>query len=197
MSSPAPDQGSARKLVWASDDVIARIEQQVRPQVSLPRTAALAATSALAFTWPPAFIVFAATTIAMPSLTNEASIGTAAFWALQIATLIAITAAVTTMRQRAAKLDRPDTDTSIQGTFLRVAIHVLFTGTYASLVLALQGLSISQIASLTVLLIVVLHLVPVIGARLLQRFRRPRRASFSDPAGAENLVRPGHDPLDH
>jgi hypothetical protein len=181
MSRPTPDARSARKLVWASDEVIARIEQQVQPQVSLPRRIALAAASAFVFTWLPAFIVFAATTIAAPSLTNEASVGTAAFWALQFAMLIAIAAVVTTVRRRAAKVDAAGTDTSTQGTLLRVAIQGLLTGACAWLVLALQGLSMSQIASLTVVLIVVLHLVPVIVARLLQRLRRRRRASLSDP----------------
>jgi hypothetical protein len=181
MSSSTPGAGSARKLVRASDDVIARIEQQVRPQVILPRRIALAATSAFVFTWLPAFIVFAATTIAAPSLTNEASVGTAARWALQFSMLVAITAVVTTVRRRAAKLDGAGTDASTQGTLLRVAIHVLLTGACAWLVLALQGLTISQIAPPTVVLIVVLHLVPVIVARLLQRLRRRRRSSLSDP----------------
>ncbi|MEV4756642.1 hypothetical protein AB0J86_16215 [Micromonospora sp. NPDC049559] len=181
MSSSTPGVDSARRLVWASDEVIARIEQEVRPQVSLPRMIALAATSAFVFTWLPAFVVFAATTIVAPSLTNEASVGTAAFWALQVSMLVAITAAVTTVRRRAAKLGGAGTDASTQGTLLRVAIHILLTGACAWLVLALQGLSISQIASLTAVLVVVLHLVPVIGARLLRGIRGRRGPSLSDP----------------
>jgi len=181
VSNSAPGAGSARKPVWAPDVVLARVEQQVRPQVSLPKRIALTATSAFVFTWLPAFIVFAATTIAAPSLTNEAGIGTAAFWALQFSLLVVVTAVVTTVRRRAATLDGAGTDASTRGTLLRVAIHVLVTGACAWLVLALQGLSVSQIASLTVVLVVMLRVVPVIVARLLQRLRRRRRSSLSDP----------------
>ncbi|MFC0528980.1 hypothetical protein, partial [Phytohabitans kaempferiae] len=68
------EHGTGRKLVWASSEVTARIEQQVRPQVSLPKTLALAATYAFVFTWVPTAIVFGATTILAPSVTNEASV---------------------------------------------------------------------------------------------------------------------------
>ncbi|MBE1490689.1 hypothetical protein [Plantactinospora soyae] len=181
MSHPTPDTRSARKLVWASDEVIGRIAQQVQPEVSLPRRTVLAATTAFVFTWPPAFIVFAATTIAAPSVTDDASLGTAALWALQFAILIAIGAAVTTLGRGAAKLDTAGSDMPTGGILRRVVTHVLLTCLSACLVLAPQGLSVSQIALLTVVLLVVLHLLPVIVARLLQRLRRHRQASLSDP----------------
>jgi len=181
MSRPTPDPGPAHKLVWAPDDVMTRLKQQVQPQVSLPRRMTQAATTAVVFTWPPAFIVFAATTIAAPSVTDDAGVGRTAFWALQFAALIAITAMVTTLRRHAPKPEAADTDTSTPGILLRVAVDVLVTGACAWLVLALQGLSTSQIASLTVVLVVVLHLLPVLVARLLLRGRRRRQASQADP----------------
>ncbi|MGI5213797.1 hypothetical protein [Plantactinospora sp. CA-290183] len=182
MSRPMPDPRSSGKLVWASDEVIARIGEQVQPQVSLPRRVALAATTAFVFTWLPAFVVLAAATIAVPSATNGASVGRAAFWALQFAILIAIAAMVTTVGRRATRPDAAGADTPTRGTPLRLVIHALLTGAFASLVLAPQGLSVSQIASLVVALIVVLHLLPVIVARLLQRLRRRRQAGSPDPA---------------
>ncbi|MFB6395893.1 hypothetical protein [Polymorphospora lycopeni] len=178
MSRPTPDPRSTRKLVWASDEVIARIGQQVQPQPSLPRRVALAAAAAAVFTWPPAFIVFAVTTVAAPSVTSDASVGMTAFWALQFAVLIAVAAMVKTMRLRTAE---PDADMSTRGTARRVALNALLSGACAGLVLALQGLSIGQIATLTIVLIVVLHLLPVILARLLRRVRARRQASLSDP----------------
>ncbi|WP_326557394.1 hypothetical protein [Micromonospora sp. NBC_01796] len=181
MPLPTPEARPARKLVWASDAVVSQIGQRVQPQVSLPTKITQVATGALVLTWLPAFIVFAVTTIVAPPLTNEAGVGTAAFWALQFAMLIAIAAVVTTVRRRTAKRNPAETDTSARGTLLRVAISALLTSASACLVLALQGLSISQIASLTVELIVVLHLMPIIVARLLQRLLRRRRASSSDP----------------
>ncbi|MEN3614140.1 hypothetical protein AAH979_31885 [Plantactinospora sp. ZYX-F-223] len=181
MSRPTSDPRSAGKLVWASDEVIARIGQQVQPQVSLPRTIRLAATTAVVFSWFPAFVVFAVTTATAPSVTNGASVGRTAFWSLQFAILMAIAAIVATLRRRAAKPEATGTGSSAHGTALRVAIHALLTVACAWLVLALQGLSISQIATLAAMLVVVLHLLPMIVARLLQRLRRRRQASSSTP----------------
>jgi hypothetical protein len=182
MSHPTPDTGPARKLVWAPEGVMTRIGQQVQPQVSLRKRIALTATVAVALTWPPAFLVFAATSIVAPSVTNDAGVGRTALWALQFAVLVALSPIVTTLRRRAGKPEAADPDTSTRGTVRRVAANVLLTGACAWLVLALQGLSTSQIASLTVLLTVVLHLLPMLVARLLRRRRGPGRASLSDPA---------------
>ncbi|MEE6263147.1 hypothetical protein [Plantactinospora sonchi] len=178
MSRPTPETRRPRTLVWAPAGVMSRIQQQVQPRVSLPRRIALAATTAFLFTWPPAFVVFAVTTVAVPSTTNGASVGTAAVWALQFALLIAITAAVTTLARRDSGVDTTTggSHPSTRRTALRVVMHVLLTGACAALVLAPQGLSVSQLAVLTVALVVVLHLLPVIVARLLQRAGRSRRS---------------------
>ncbi|GIJ80188.1 hypothetical protein SAMN05443287_102689 [Micromonospora phaseoli] len=180
MSLPTPDPHSAGKLRWASAEVIAGIEQQVQPQVSLPSRIGQAAVAAVVFTWPPAFVVFAAATVAVPAVTNDASVGTTALWALKFAILIAITAMVTPLRRRSGRPATADAtkpyvaelDPPAHRTMLRLVIHALVSGAGAWLVLALQGLSVSQIAPLTVLLVVVLHLLPLIVARLLQRRRR-------------------------
>jgi hypothetical protein len=168
-------------LVWASDEVIARIGQQVQPEMSLPRRIALTATSAFVFTWIPACAVFAATTVTAPSVTDGASVGRTAFWALQFAILMAVAATVTNLRRRAAKPDAAGTDTSTRGIVLRLAINALVTGACAWLVLAMQGLSAGQTASLAAVLIVVLHLLPMVVARLLQRRGGRRQASSADP----------------
>ena len=112
MPLPTPEARPARKLVWASDAVISKIGQRVQPQVSPPRKITQVATGALVLTWLPAFIVFAVTTIVAPPLTNEAGVGTAAFWALQFAMLIAIAAVVTTVSRRTAKRNPAETDNS-------------------------------------------------------------------------------------
>ncbi|MEV0395126.1 hypothetical protein [Polymorphospora rubra] len=181
MSRPTPETRSAGKLVWAPNEVIARIEEQVQPQPGPAKRVALAATTAVVFTWPPAFVVFAAATIAAPSLTNGAGIGTAAFWALLFAVLTAAVAMVTALRRRADKPDVADTAPSTRATVLRIAVHALVTGGCAGLVLVWQGLSAGQIASLAGVLIVVLHLLPMIVARLLRRLRRRRQVGVSDP----------------
>ncbi|MDG4798781.1 hypothetical protein [Micromonospora sp. WMMD1082] len=179
MSRPTPEPGSARKLVWAPDDVIARLGEEVQPQASLPRRLGQAAITAFVFTWPPAFLVFAASTIAAPSTTNGASVGTTARWAVQFSVLIAITAVAAALWRTA----RPDAaEPSTRGVTLRVATQLLLTGGCAWLVLALHGLSVGQIAALTVALLVVLHLLPMVVARLLRRRRTRRRAGPPDPA---------------
>jgi hypothetical protein len=176
MSQPTDEIHTTRKLVWAPDGVLTRIQQQVQPKVSLPRNATTAATAAFVFTWPPTFILFTAATLAAPSVTGEASVVRVAFWALQFAILIAVGAAVATvvraLRQRA---DAADGNTSIWGTLGRVAAQAVLTGVFAWAVLALQGLSIGRIVSLAVMLIVVLNVLPVIVARLLHRRREASR----------------------
>ncbi|MEO3925074.1 hypothetical protein ABGB07_14580 [Micromonosporaceae bacterium B7E4] len=181
MSRPTPDTRSPRKLVWASDEVMTRIGQQVQPQVSLPRRMALTATYAFVFTWIPAFVVFAIATVAAPSATSGASVGRTAFWALQFGILMAVAATVTNLRRRAAKPDTAGTDTSTRGIVLRLAINALVTGACAWLVLATQGLSAGQTASLAAGVIVVLHLLPMVVARLLHGLRSRRQASSADP----------------
>ncbi|MDG4786671.1 hypothetical protein O7626_12130 [Micromonospora sp. WMMD1102] len=187
---PPPDDRPVRKLVWASDELLARIGQQVQPRTSLPRRVAQAATTAVLFSWPPAFVVFAVSTVAAPSLTNGASVGRAAFWALQFAILVAVTAAVTTLVRRSETAEAappgptasetPETpNRDVSRVSPRIALYVLVTAVCASSVLALHGLSVSQTAILTIGLVVVLHLLPAVVARLLRRSRSRRRAQSS------------------
>ncbi|MFK3978903.1 hypothetical protein ACI2K4_00855 [Micromonospora sp. NPDC050397] len=184
MSHPTPDSPPTRRLVWAPDAVVSRIERDVQPRISLPRSMTLAATFALVFTWPPTFVVFAATTLVAPSATDGASIGRTALWALQLAILIAVVAALPAVWQRAGKPEAaaPD-DVSIRGTMLRVAVNALRTGGCASVVLALQGLSVDRIALLAVVLAVVLHLLPVLVARLVRGLRGAPRAGDAERSG--------------
>ncbi|MGN9907850.1 hypothetical protein ACTMTJ_09885 [Phytohabitans sp. LJ34] len=168
MSQPTPDAGADRPLVWAPEEVRVRIEQQVEPGVSLPRRVILTAVSAFVLTWPLAFLVFMVTTLALPSVTNDASVGTVARWALWFAALLTVAAVVAALRQRAGRADE-EAEPSTRETVVRIAIYALFTGVCAGVVLAPHGLSLGQIAVLTVMLIVVLHLMPVLAARLLHR----------------------------
>ncbi|MEU9510465.1 hypothetical protein AB0D32_29770 [Micromonospora sp. NPDC048170] len=175
MSDPLPDTRSARQSVGASDDVIGGITQQVRPSPSLPGpdpNPFTTAVRAFLFTWPPTLAVLVAATVAVPSATDEAGVGTVAMWALDFALLIAIAAAVSTLWQRYRKPGAGGTAQPIQRVLLRVAAQALLTGACAWLVLALHGLATGQIASLVVALIVVLNLLPVTAARLLHRRRR-------------------------
>ncbi|MEH0971965.1 hypothetical protein V6U77_12615 [Micromonospora sp. CPCC 205546] len=170
MSDPVPDTRSARQLVRASDDVIGGIAQQVQPPPSLPnpdRNPITTAAWAFLFTWPPTLVVLVAATVAVPSETNDAGVGTAAIWALDIALLIAIAASISTIWQHDPKPGPDGTPQPIQRVLLRVAAQALLTGACAWLVLALHGLTTGQIALLVVALIVVLNLLPVIAARLL------------------------------
>lgn len=171
MSRPTPEPPPARRLVWASEEVTTRLERQVRPRVSRPRRIVQAAITAFVFAWLPAFVVFAATTIVAPSATDGAGVGATAFWALQFATLIAVTAMVAALRPT-AEPDPAETAGPRRGTLRRLAVHALVTAACAWLVLALQGLSTGQIAVLAVGLVAVLHLLPLLAARLLQRRRR-------------------------
>ncbi|WP_460916381.1 hypothetical protein [Plantactinospora veratri] len=172
MTGPTPEARSNSKLVRASDEVIARIEQQILPKVSPTRRATLAATYALVLTWPPAFVAFAVTSVVAPSVTNGAGVGRNALWALQFAVLIAISAMLGTLRRRGAEREVAAPDDSPRRIPLRLAMHSLLTAGCAGVVLAPQGLSVGQIAWLTVVLVVVLHVLPLIGARLLHRARR-------------------------
>ncbi|KXK62304.1 hypothetical protein AWW66_09205 [Micromonospora rosaria] len=158
--------------MWASDEVIARIGDQVQPEVGLPRRMAAAATATVVFTWLPTFLVFAATTLAAPSVTNGAGVGTTAFWAVQVAVLLALAAMVGTLWRRDTGPDPAERVPPIGRALLRVAVHTLRTGACAGLVLAVQGLSVGQIATLTVALVVVLHLLPLVVARALHARRR-------------------------
>ncbi|WP_369937601.1 hypothetical protein [Plantactinospora sp. BB1] len=181
MSRPTPEGRSTGKLVRASDEVIARIEQQVLPKVSPTRRVTLTGTYAFVLTWPPVFVAFAVTTIVVPSLTDGAGVGRTALWALQFAVLIAISAMLGTLRRSAAEREAADPDDTARKIALRLALHALLTAACAGLVLAPQGLSVGQIASLTAVLVVVLHLLPLVGARLLRRSGRGRQAGRSEP----------------
>ncbi|MFY1635762.1 hypothetical protein ACN27F_21220 [Solwaraspora sp. WMMB335] len=185
MSSPMPEQRSDRGLVWASDEVMAGIAQQIQPQMRQPTRNVVTRTAMLAFvvTWPAAFIVFAVATLVVPSVTDGASVAAAAFWALQVATLIAISTIVTALAgQRAARPGPADGAPSTGRAVLRGVGHALLTGACAGLVLALQGLSAGQIAALTGALVAVLHLLPLVATRLLLRSRQRRRAGSPAPA---------------
>ncbi|GIJ35546.1 hypothetical protein ACIBQ2_14605 [Micromonospora sediminimaris] len=176
MATPAPEAGSEHQLVWAPGEVMTRIEQEVRPQPSLPRRIALAASGAFVLSWPPTFVVFALATFVAPSVTDEAGVGRVALWALQFAGLTAVAAVVGAVLRRSAE---PELDPSPGRIALRIAGHALVTVACAGLVLALAGLSVGQYATLTATLVVVLHLLPMAVARLLFRLRRRGSASPS------------------
>lgn len=180
MAGPSPETRPTGKLVWASAEVRNRLSRQVQPQVSRPRQMVLAATTAVVFVWPAAFVAFAATTVAVPSMTNGAGVGRAAFWALQVAVLIAIVAAVKTRWRHAAESDPTGEDPPTRVRPLHVVGNLLVTTVSVALVLAPQGLSATQIAVLAVALLVVLHLLPTVVARLLLRRRRGHRPA--DPS---------------
>ncbi|MEV2238254.1 hypothetical protein [Micromonospora sp. NPDC049891] len=169
MSHPAPGTGSEGKLVWASEEVIARIGQEVNPQPSLSNRIALAVPTAFVLAWPAAFLGLAVTTLIAPSATDDASVWRVAFWALQFAGLTALAAAVSAALRRSAE---PEVAPSPRRIALRVAGHALVTVVCAGLVLTLAGLSGGQIATLAAVLVVVLHLLPMTVARLLFRLRR-------------------------
>ncbi|WP_341720148.1 hypothetical protein QQG74_10745 [Micromonospora sp. FIMYZ51] len=171
MSQPTPDQPPARKLVWAPDEIRVNLEQQVEPQDSLGQRVARVGILAFLFTGLPAFVVFAATTVVAPSVTDGAGIGTTARWAVQVAGLIAIAAMVTSRPPKATAPDpaAPDAPGSTRRITLRLVRHVLVTGGCAVLILALEGLAVGQIATLALLLVGVLHVLPLAVARLLVR----------------------------
>ncbi|WP_216592557.1 hypothetical protein [Verrucosispora sioxanthis] len=80
MAQPAPEAGTDGKLVWAPDEVAARIRQEVTPEPSLPSRVALAVLAAFVLTWPPTFVVFALATLVAPAATDEAGVGRVALW---------------------------------------------------------------------------------------------------------------------
>ncbi|RFS47506.1 hypothetical protein D0Q02_05845 [Micromonospora craniellae] len=144
----------------------AGLGSQVQPQVSRGRRALQTGLAAFVLTWPPTFVILTAATFAAPSLTDDAGVGRVALWALLIAVLFAITAAVSTL------WSRPDRDgeepTSLVVT-LRVVRGALLTGVGAGAVLAWQGLSVRQAATLALILALVLRVLPVVVARTLRR----------------------------
>ncbi|KUJ49069.1 MULTISPECIES: hypothetical protein [Micromonospora] len=173
MSASGREPQPATNLVWAPDDVRAGIEQQVQPQQSLPGRAARAATTAFIFVALPAFVVFTATTLVAPSVTDDAGVGRVALWAGQVAVLIAIGAAVGALRTPADQPEPPTTWSIVR----RLGWHLLSTGACTALVLVLHGLAVGQILTLALLLVGVLHLVPLIVARLLSRAAGRGRAA--------------------
>ncbi|WBB46719.1 hypothetical protein O3597_16155 [Verrucosispora sp. WMMA2044] len=176
MAQPAPEAGTDGKLVWAPDEVAARIRQEVTPEPSLPSRVALAVLAAFVLTWPPTFVVFALATLVAPAATDEAGVGRVALWALQFAGLTAVAAAAGAALRRSTEAE---VDPSPRRIALRIAGQTLVTVACAGLVLALAGLSVGQYAMLTAALVVVLHLLPMTVARLLFRLRRRRSASPS------------------
>ncbi|BCJ57474.1 hypothetical protein [Micromonospora endophytica] len=169
MTHPAPETPPAGKLVWASEDVLSQLGEQVQPQLGRGQRVARAAILAFFFTVLPAFAVFAVSTVAAPSVTDGAGVGTVALWAVQFAVLVSLTAIVTALRsdgtERAADIAQPS---GLRVT-LRLVWHALVTAGCAWLVLAVQGLAVGQVAVLVLLLVAVLHLLPLIAARLLAR----------------------------
>ncbi len=174
MAQPAPEAGTDGKLVWAPDEVAARIRQEVTPEPSLPSRVALAVLAAFVLTWPPTFVVFALATLVAPAATDEAGVGRVALWALQFAGLTRGGGGAALRRSTEAEVDP-----SPRRIALRIAGQTLVTVACAGLVLALAGLSVGQYAMLTAALVVVLHLLPMTVARLLFRLRRRRSASPS------------------
>ncbi|WP_146017484.1 hypothetical protein [Verrucosispora sp. ts21] len=173
MSASGREPHAATNLVWAPDDVRVGIEQQVQPQQSLPGRAGRAATTAFIFVALPAFVVFTATTLVAPSVTDDAGVGRVALWAGQVAVLLAIGAAVSALRTRADRPEPPTTWSIVR----RLGWHLLSTGACTALVLALHGLAVGQILTLALLLGGVLHVVPLVVARLLSRAAGRGRAA--------------------
>lgn len=164
-------------LVRAPDEVITGVAQRVRSQDPPRRRPIQTGIWAFVFSWPPAFLVFAAVTIVAPSVTNQAGVGATAWWALLFAVLTGVTAVVESwwrppLSPPSETPDPAGVDRSVSGIVLRVAIRALITAACAGVVLALHGLALHQIAVLAVALIVVLHLLPMAAARLLRRRRR-------------------------
>ncbi|MFY1697465.1 MULTISPECIES: hypothetical protein [unclassified Solwaraspora] len=189
MSSPASDRRPDRQLVWAPAEVLTGIAGQIEPLQARERLRTTIIRSVLlayVFTWPPAFGVLAAATVAAPTLTDAASVGATAGWALQIATLIALWAAVSAlMSHRRAATESADPEVlSRSRLLLRLAGNAARTGALAAVVLALAGLAPGQVAALAGAVAVVLHLLPMLAFRLLTRGRR------ADPVGepAERLA---------
>ncbi|MGC5030655.1 hypothetical protein [Micromonospora sp. DT229] len=174
MSASGREQPVTTNLIWAPDEVRLDIGKRVQPQQGPPRRVLGAAMTAFVFVGLPAFVIFTATTLLAPSVTNEASVGRVALWAGQVALLVAIGAAIGAWRTREDKPQPPSTTWSI---VRRLGWHLLSTGACAALVLALDGLAVGQILTLALLLAGVLHLLPLAVARLLTRSAGRDRAS--------------------
>jgi len=174
MSQPTPEIRPNRQLVYASDELMGRIAQQVQPQIQQPGAVGLVRVALLAyvFSWLPAFVVLAAATAVAPAATSGASVAATALWALQFATLIAISAVVTTLVRRPATPAEQGADAPPSRILLRAVRGALLTIACAALVLAWQGLSVGQIAVLAGMIAAVLHLAPVLIARLMLRRQR-------------------------
>lgn len=174
--STSDDVGSS--LVWASDQVRADIEKQVRPGLSVPRLAVRAAVSCFVVTGPLAWLVFVVITLAAPAVTDDAGIGAVGLWALWFAALLTVLTLVVSLRQLSAKADDDTAEPPSRWSMVRrLGMSMLPTGACAAVVLAFAGLAVGQIAVLTGALIVVLHLVPALVAQLPARRSRRRRDS--------------------
>lgn len=179
-------QGPGRGIVWAPDSVRASLEEPVRPRMG-PAGFLLMVVVGCAFTWVPAFAVFAVTGAVAPSVTGGAGVGEIALWALLFAVLTGIVEGVTALigkpigkligklrdRHRAREAAEDTEDGPVWVTVLRVARHTAQTAVIAGLVLAPQGLGAAQVAWLACGLGVLLNALPVAVANLLRRRRRP------------------------
>ncbi|MFI7025541.1 hypothetical protein [Micromonospora sp. NPDC049900] len=172
MSEPTPGPRRVGQLVWAPDEVTAGIGSQVQPQVGRGRRALQTGLAAFLLTWVPTLFILLAATFAVPSLTDDAGAGRVALWALLIAVLFAVTAAVSTLWSNP---DRAGEEPSGLVVALRVARGAVLTGVGAGAVLAWQGLSVRQAVTLAVILALILRVLPVVAARTLQRRRGPEQ----------------------
>ncbi|WP_432050415.1 hypothetical protein [Verrucosispora sp. NA02020] len=168
MSEPTPEPRRVGQLVWAPDEVTAGIGSQVQPQVSRGRRALQTGLAAFLLTWVPTLAILLVANFAVPSLTDDAGAGRVALWALLIAVLFAVTAAVSTLWSRP---DRDGEEPSGLVVALRVARGALLTGVGAGAVLVWQGLSVEQAATLAVILALLLRVLPVVAARTFARRR--------------------------
>ncbi|GGM17966.1 hypothetical protein [Micromonospora yangpuensis] len=172
MSQPAPDSPSPRKLVWAPEAVRVQVEE---PPVGVARLMTMAVTTAMVLSWPPIFLVLAGATLVAPAVTDRAGIGATAGWAAQIAVLVAVGTMITAVVRRGRVSEGPDGDTSLRTTALRVALHSVVTGGCAALVLAWHGLGVGQVLVLVAVIVTVVHVLPVVVARVAGRAARRRR----------------------
>ena len=83
-------------IVWAPDSVRASLEEPVRPRIG-PAGILLMVVGGCAFTWVPAFAVFALTGAVAPSVTGGAGVSEIALWALLFAVLTGIIEGVTAL----------------------------------------------------------------------------------------------------
>ncbi|MEV0136349.1 hypothetical protein AB0H83_49005 [Dactylosporangium sp. NPDC050688] len=171
-------QGPGRGIVWAPDSVRASLEEPVRPRIGLAGILLMVVVGC-AFTWVPAFAVFALTGAVAPSVTGGAGIGEIALWALLFTALTGIVEGVTALigkllnRHRTRKAAENTEDGPAWRTILRVARHTAQTAVIAAVVLTPQGLGAAQVAWLACGLAVLINVLPVAAANLLRRRRRP------------------------